>query len=142
MGKKFIAIGAMIFLICLTLPLAQVAGAEEVGRFTQVIERVDHFKGGQSPAVLAKVEDKVANKDIVETHKKSRAQLKFIDNTVVTVAPESKFSIDEYACDLQKGRCKATMQVLQGLVHTVIPQQKEKSDIMIKTPTAIMGIRG
>jgi len=140
--RKFVAIGAIAFLMFLALPLVQPAGAEDVGKFTQVVKTVDHMKGGQPPAVQAKVEDKVANKDVVETHKQSRAQMKFVDETTVTVAPQSKVTIDEYMCDLQKGKCKATMRVLQGLVHTVVPPQKEKPDLMTKTTNATMGIRG
>ncbi len=142
MARKFMTIGAIMFLVCLGLALALPAGAEDVGKFTQVVKTVDHLKAGQAPAVQAKVEDKVANKDVVETHKQSRAQMKFVDETVVTVAPQSKVTIDEYMCDLQKGKCKATMRVIQGLVHTVVPPQKEKPDVTIKTTNAIMGIRG
>jgi len=139
--RKFMAVGIVAFLMFLALPLVQ-AAAEDVGQFTQVVKTVDHLKGGQPPAKQAKVEDKVAIKDMVETHKESRAQMKFVDNTTMSIAPQSKVTIEEYMCDVKKGTCKASMQVLKGIVHTVVPPQKEKPDVMIKTPNAIMGIRG
>lgn len=141
MGTKFIVMGAIVVLMIFAFPLTQMAGAEDVGQFTRVIPIVDHLKGGQPPAEQAKVADKVAIKDVVATHENSRAQMKFVDDTIVTIAPKSKVTIDDYMYDSKKGKTKATIGLLQGLVHTVVPSGK-KPDFVIKTQTATMGIRG
>jgi hypothetical protein len=141
MGKKYIGMGAIVILMIFAFPLINIASAEDVGQFTRVVPIVDHLKGGQPPVVQAKVADKVANKDVVETHKEARAQMKFVDDTIVTVAPNSKVTIDNYMYDSKKGTTKATFQLLQGLVHTVVPSGKQP-DLIIKTNTSIMGIRG
>jgi hypothetical protein len=139
--KKMYIIKGLVALMILAFPLTQIAGAEEVGQFTRIIQNVEHLKGGHGPAIKAKVKDKLANKDVVETHQDSKAQMKFIDDTIVTVAPKSKVTIDDYMYDNKKGTSKATMELLQGLVQTIVPAKKEPSFIL-KTKTAIMGIRG
>ena len=139
MKKKYIIMG-FAALMMLAFPLTQIAGAEDVGQFTQVIQTVEHLKGGHGPAIKAKVKDKLANKDVVETLQDSKAQMKFIDDSIVTVAPKSKVTIDDYMYDNKKGTSNATMQLLQGLVQTIVPAERGHS-FLLKTKTAIMGIR-
>lgn len=141
MRRKYIVIGAIVVLMIFAFPLPQIAGAKVVGKFTRVVPIVDHLKGGHPPAEQAKVADKVAIKDVVVTHENSRAQMKFKDDTIVTIAPKSKVTIDNYMYDSKKGETQATIGLLQGLVHTVIPAG-EKPDFILKTNTAIMGVRG
>jgi len=142
MERKLIILATAIFLMVFASSMAPMAGAEEVGSFTQVVKSVDHLKGGKSPAQPAKVDGKVAIKDGVETHADSRAQMKFVDNTTMIVAPKSKVTIEDYMVDRKTGKTKAAMQVFQGLVRTVVPEEAATPDFQIKTTTSIMGIRG
>lgn len=120
------------------------AQAEMVGRFTQVDGRVDLLKGGNLPATPVKVDDTVASKDIVRTKSLSKAQITFIDNSVLTISPESRIAIEEYVVDTVKGKRQAVLEIFQGLALAVVNKifKTEEPDFVIKTHTAIMGVRG
>ena len=142
MERKLIVLATALFLLVFASSMAPMAGAEEVGSFTQVVKSVDLLKGGKPPAQPAKVEGKVAIKDGVETHADSRAQMKFVDNTTMIVAPKSKVTIEDYMVDRKTGKTQTAVQLLQGLVRTVVPATAGDENFMIKTTTSIMGIRG
>ena len=75
--------------LALMLILSSVAGAEVVGRLTQVDGRVDILKGGKLPAVPLKVDDTVEPGDVIRTKSLSKAQITFIDNSLLTLSQES-----------------------------------------------------
>jgi hypothetical protein len=116
------------------------AGAEDVGSFTQVVKSVDLLKGGKPPAQPAKVEGKVAIKDGVETHADSRAQMKFVDNTTMIVAPKSKVTIEDYMVDRKTGKTQGAMRLFKAWARWC--RGSGNPNFTIKTTTSIMGIRG
>ncbi|MGP7987356.1 MAG: FecR domain-containing protein, partial [Desulfobaccales bacterium] len=117
----------------LGLPLA--AQAVPVGRFVEVEGSVDLMKGGKFPAVPAKVQDEVNQGDAVRTKSLSKAQIRFVDDTVLAVAPESRVAIDEYIYDAAKNKRQATVEVFRGMVHFLVSKilQTEKPDFIMKT---------
>ncbi len=141
--KRRHLVGLMLILV-LGLTLTVGAEAAVVGHFTEVEGRVDLMKGGNLPTIPVKVQDGVEPGDVIRTKSLSRAQLKFVDDTVLTIAPESRVAIEEYLYDAQKGQRQAVLQIFRGLVHTVVSKviQTEKPDFIIKTQTSIMGVRG
>ena len=134
-------VAAMLLLIT---GLVATAPAEVVGRITQVEGRVDLLKGGQLPATPVKLEDPVGLGDVLRTKSLSKAQITFIDNTVVTISPESRIAIDEYVFDPAKGKRNAVLQLFHGMALAVVSKiyKAEQPDFVIKTHTAIMGVRG
>jgi hypothetical protein len=122
----------------------QAAQAAVVGRFQAVEGRVDILTGGQLPASPAKVDEGVEPGDVVRTKTRSRAQLRFVDDTTLSLAPESRVVIEEYLYAAGKNRRRAVLRVLQGLVLTVVTRlwQTQEPDFLMKTHTAIMGVRG
>jgi hypothetical protein len=135
---------AIILSLAAVLALPQGVLAEPVGTLTQVEGRVDLLKGGKLPATLAKVGDGVEQGDVVRTKSLSKAQITFKDNSLLTISPESRIGIEEYMFDAAKGKRSALLQLFQGMVLTAVSKiyQTEKPDFVVKTHTAIMGIRG
>ncbi len=135
---------SMIFILALALALPPGAAAAVVGRLTQVEGRVDLLKDGKLPATPAKVEDSLQMGDVIRTKSLSRAQLTFMDNTVLTISPESRIAIEEYMYDPAKGKRSAVLQLFQGLAHVVVSKlfKVQEPDFLIKTHTAVMGVRG
>ena len=131
-------------IICLGAMLSSRAEAAPVGTFIQAEGRVDLLKGGKLPAVEVKAQDGVEVGDVVRTKSQSRAQIKFVDNTVLSIAPESRVTIEEFMFDAAKGERKAVLGVLRGLVHTAVEKvyPKEEPDFIMKTHTAVLGVRG
>ena len=142
MKSRYLAGLLALAAFALGFPLA--AQATAVGRFVQVEGSVDLMKGGKAPAVPVKVQDEVQQGDAVRTKSLSRAQIRFVDDTVLTLAPESRVAIDEYVYDASKSKRQATVEVFRGMVHFLVSKilQTEKPDFMMKTHTGVLGVRG
>ena len=134
----------ILLIIALGLVLPSGGEAAVVGHFTEVEGRVDLMKAGNLPALPVKVQDGIEPGDVVRTKSLSRAQLKFVDDTVLTISPESRVAIEKYMYDGQKGQRQAVLEIFRGLVHTAVAKiiKTEKPDFIIKTQTTTMGVRG
>ena len=140
--KTFVAVLTSILLVFVCLVV--LAQAEVVGRITQVEGRVDFLKGGKLPASAAKLDDSVEVGDVLRTKSLSKAQITFMDNTVITISPESRIAIEEYMFDPGQGKRSAVLQLFQGLAHVVVSKlfKPAEPDFVVKTQTAVMGVRG
>jgi len=139
--------GAGIFVVSLLLFVAgwvSLAGAAAVGTFTQVEGTVEVLRQAKPPAVPVKIRDGVDQGDQVRTKSQSRAQIRFVDDTVLTLAPGSSVLIEDYLYDDSKGTREATLNLFRGLAYTVVNNilQTEKPDFVFKTHTAVLGVRG
>jgi hypothetical protein len=135
---------ALIMLVVLVLAVPLAAGAAVVGRFTLVTGQVDLLKGGKIPAIPAKVQDGVEAGDVVRTKAKAKAQLTMVDDSVITLAPESRLALADYQYDAARGERRAVVRLFRGLVHTVVNRiiKTEEPDFIMETHTAVMGVRG
>jgi FecR protein len=133
-----------LLLICLIVVGPLAVQAAPVGTFIEVEGTVDLLKAGKVPAVPAKVQGPVEVRDLVRTKTQSRAQIKFVDDTVLTIAPDSGITIEEYMFDAAKSERKAVVGVLRGLVETAVEKvyPKAEPDFIMKTHTAVLGVRG
>jgi hypothetical protein len=120
------------------------AQADAVGRLTQVEGRVDILKGGKLPATPGKVNDGVETGDVIRTKSMSKAQVTFIDNSTLTISPESRVGIETYMFDSTQNKRNAVVQLFQGLAQVVVSKvfKAAEPDFVVKTKTAIMGVRG
>ena len=130
--------------LALMLIFSTVAGAEVVGRLTQLEGRVDLLKGGKLPAVALKVDDTVEPGDVIRTKSLSKAQITFIDNSLLTLSQESRIAIEEFKFEPGQGKRQAVLEIFQGLALAVVNKilKAEEPDFVIKTQTAIVGVRG
>lgn len=120
------------------------ARAEVVGRLTQLEGRVDLLKGGKLPAVALKINDMVEPGDVIRTKSLSKAQITFIDNSLLTLSQESRIAIEEFKFEPAQGKRHAVVEIFQGLALAVVNKilKAEEPDFIIKTQTAIVGVRG
>jgi hypothetical protein len=135
---------ALILILAFQVGTLTGAQADVVGRLTQVDGRVDLLKGGKLPATPVKVNDGVQLGDVVRTKSQSKAQITFIDNSTLTIAPESRVGIEAYMFDAAQNKRNAVVQLFQGLVHVVVNKvmKSAEPDFVVKTQTAVMGVRG
>lgn len=139
-----------ILLLMLALVLAGgpllpgTALAEVVGHITQAEGRIDILKAGKLPATPVKLQDGVEPGDVLRTKSLSKAQITFIDDSVITLSPESRLAIDEYRFDPTQQKRTAVMNLFQGLAHVVVNKlfKAEEPDFVVKTHTAVTGVRG
>ncbi len=133
-----------LLLICLVMMAPLAAQAAPVGNFLEVEGTVDVLKSGKVPAVPAKLTGPVDVGDMVRTKAESRAQIKFVDDTVLSIAPDSGITVEEYMFDAAKSERQAVVGVVRGLVHTAVEKvyPKAEPDFIMKTHTAVLGVRG
>ncbi|MDO9070724.1 MAG: FecR family protein, partial [Deltaproteobacteria bacterium] len=68
----------------------------------------------------------------------------FSDNSTLTISPESRVGIEAYMFDSSQNKRNAVVQLFQGLAHVVVSKifKSAEPDFVVKTQTAIMGVRG
>ncbi len=132
----------LILVIFVAVPLAVQAAV--VGRFTVAEGQVDLLKQGKIPARAAKVNDGVEPGDVIRTKSKAKAQVKFVDDSVVTMAPDSRIAVADFAFDAASGQRHAVLRFFKGVMHTVITRvlKMQEPDFLIETHTTVMGVRG
>ncbi|HEX9883466.1 MAG TPA: FecR family protein [Desulfobaccales bacterium] len=135
---------AVITLLALVMVIPAVVDAAAVGRFTMVEGQVDLMRQGKLPAVPAKVQDGVEPGDVIRTKSKSKAQVKFVDDSIITMAPESRMAVADFVYDGARGYRRAVLRHFRGLVHAVVTQilEVQEPEFIIETQTAVMGVRG
>lgn len=143
MPKRHYLLTGLTLLFGLLLSVS-LALAAPVGQFIQVEGQVDLMKLGKLPAQAVRVGDGVEVGDVVRTKSQSRAQIQLADDSVLTLAPESKVTIEEFMFDGAKGERRAVMEVFRGLVHTTVNKifPGKDPDFIMKTHTAVLGVRG
>ncbi len=133
---------ALLLLLTVMLGGAVAAQDKAAGRFTQVTGQVDVLKAGKLPATSAKVADAVHTGDLIRTKSQSKAQVQFIDDTLLDISPNSRVVIDKFVYDGGTER-QATLRVLLGMVYTNVSKLfKKEPDFTIETDTAVIGVRG
>ena len=142
--RKFVFLWTMLVVLAFQMGPVSHAQADAVGRLTLVEGRVDILRGGQLPATPVKVDDGVQTGDVLRTKSLSKAQITFIDNSTLAIAPESRVGIEAYMFDSGQNKRNVVLQLFQGLAHAVVSKvyKSAEPDFVIKTHTAIMGIRG
>ncbi len=126
------------------LLIPQAFAAQEIGGISEVTGAVDILRGGKLPAEPAKVGDKVTQGDIIRTKSGGKAQIQFKDDSVLTIAPDSRVALNEYVYEPENNQRQASIKIFHGLVHTVVNKvfKKEKPDFTVETQTAVIGVRG
>lgn len=128
----------LLFLV--TLP----AYAVPVGLFVQVEGEVEVLRQGKPPALPAKIKEGVEKGDLVRTKTGGRAQVRFVDDSVLTLAPGSAVLIEDYLYDGPRGIRQAVLNLFRGLAYAAVNRilKTEEPDFVMKSHTAVLGVRG
>jgi hypothetical protein len=142
MQKSFSRGLIVILLLALIFPSS--LNAAVVGRFTQVRGEVNLLKGGKIPALPVKVQDGVEPGDVIRTKAKAKAELTMVDDSIITLAPDSRLAIADYVYNPDRRERRAVLRFFKGLVHTVVKRvlKPTEPDFLMETHTAIIGVRG
>lgn len=135
---------ALVALLLVTLLISAAAHAAVVGRFTLVEGQVDLLKQGKIPAAAARLNDGVEPGDVIRTKSKAKAQVKFVDDSFVTMSPDSRIAVADFTYNAATGERHAVLRFFKGVMHTLVTrvQQVQQPDFLMETHTAVLGVRG
>jgi hypothetical protein len=111
-----------------------------IGKFSIIVGEVEVERDNQY--LLAKNGMSIELKDIIRTFEKSKTQLFFDDETIITLGKSSEFSVQAYKND--PGSEKAEFQILSGTFKAITGRigKLAPKKFMLKTRTSTIGIRG
>ena len=136
-GTKLIT--AISLLSCLALPAA---AAESIGKVLLSVGKVEAQATDEAVRNLSR-RSPIYTADTVVTYDDSQTQIRFTDGSMVSLAPNSVFKIQEY--EYGEGQSeKAIYSLLIGGLQTLTGAigHVKKQDYRLKTPLATIGIRG
>jgi hypothetical protein len=84
----------------------------------------------------------VVHKERIQTTGSGSLQILFLDRTTLNIGPNSDLVIDEYVFDPQTNTGKMSVSLGKGLMRFVGGQISHDGNATVKTPSAVIGIRG
>jgi hypothetical protein len=115
------------------------ADPQHIGYAHSVSDVVEGVLPGQQD--ILKPGSKVFHDETVRTNTKSLAQLQFLDNSSLSVAPSSEVKLDTFVYDPNQHTGQVVLNATRGAFRFIAGSQDAKS-YTIKTPAATIGIRG
>ncbi|MBW2650906.1 MAG: FecR domain-containing protein, partial [Deltaproteobacteria bacterium] len=134
----------MILIVFLSV-LSIAAHATPVGKFNKVSGKVDLTRPGM-PARPVYTGDEVTVGDIIRAKSKSKAEIIFVDGSILRIAQKSRVKISDYT--VGKGHKSGIFNLFRGKIENVVKKSgglfgfKKKSKFEVHTATAICGVRG
>jgi hypothetical protein len=131
---------ALMLLLSLASGLSQ---AQAIGRVLIAVGEVSASRGGQ--AVNLGTGSAVENGDTIRVGPASNAQIRFNDEGIVALRPQTVFRIDDYNyAGRQDGAEKVAFNLIAGGMRTItgLVGKLNRNNYLVRTPTSTVGIRG
>ena len=141
--RRALRFGALIaFLLGLGLPASEPVAQQRVGVNTAVNPEVTGTPPGAPPRRLVLGQEVVFNERFA-TGAVGQTQITFIDESTLTIGPNSLMVIDEFVYDPASGTGKLAASLTRGLFRFVGGKlSKQDNAVAFRTPVAVIGIRG
>ncbi|MBQ5946955.1 FecR domain-containing protein [Massilia sp. ST3] len=137
------AIKAVLFAVLLGFGGAAWA-AQVAGMITRLSGPLLAKKADGSVKVLA-LRSEIESGDTLVSEKNTYAQIKFVDNSEITLRPGTTFKVEDFSFDQNKPEDdKASYSLVKGGLRSItgLMGKRNKEKFSLKTPTATIGIRG
>ena len=127
--------------ITLILNILSVSVYAEIGNVTSQTRAAQITRKGDK--ILTEVNTPVEMRDLIETLK-GRTNIKFIDDTKVSVTEYSKLLIDEFVYNPEKKTGKLSLKAALGTIRYSSGKiaKNSRQNVKIKSPTASVSVRG
>lgn len=133
------------FVRVLTLTALVSAGAassqEVVGAVAAVNPSTDGARPGETARTLL-IREKVIRDERIITDDLGGSQIIFVDRTTLTISPRSDVTLDRYVYDAGAGEGEIVLSVARGAMRIIGGRITKSGEAIIKTPSAIIGVRG
>lgn len=113
----------------------------EIGVFAAANQDLTGARPSEDARVLH-LKDKVVANERIASAGDGGGQILFLDQTSLTISPNSDIVLDKYIYDADSGSGELGLTVLKGAMRLVGGRITKKNAAIIKTPTATIGIRG
>ena len=109
------------------------------------VGEVRHFRGrvfrlGEGKRVQVKEGTQFYKEDTLITEDKSIAKLNLVDETVMTIGPNSDIKFEEF--EFKSKNDRRIHGFIRGQITGLVKNKAAEGDIQMRTPNAVMGVRG
>jgi hypothetical protein len=115
---------------------AEAQGTQRIGVASAVTNKVETGSARQLAAGSS-----VFAREVVRTGEKSAAQLLFLDETSLSIGPQSEVTLDRFVFDPNRGAGSVVLNATKGALRFVSGSQ-QSSSYQVRTPVATIGVRG
>ena len=140
------AFGFLALFCCIVFaPIAAGAQASRDGAEIGVTAALNPNATGTPPQAeprLLEVGVNVFANERIATTEGGQAQMLFIDESAFTVGPNSEVVLDEFVFDPDTGVGRLALTATKGVFRFVGGKISKNNPVTLKTPTAVIGIRG
>ncbi len=84
----------------------------------------------------------VFTQERIVTGERGQAQMLFLDESALTIGPNSDMVLDEFVYDPDAQTGSLVINATKGVFRLVGGKISKKNPVLLKTPTATIGIRG
>ena len=116
---------------------ASAQSANKIGVASAVKNRVEGSSGNRALTPGSSV----FAREVVRTGAESTAQLLFLDETSLSIGPQSELTLDRFVFDPNRGAGNLAISATRGVFRFVSGSQ-QPSSYQIRTPVATIGVRG
>lgn len=115
------------------------AAQENIGVTAAVVNLVHGTLAEQERTLV--IGDRLFHNEAIETEVESSTQLLFLDETTMSIGPESRLVLDTFVFDPDPNVSKVVMSATVG-VFRFVSGSLASASYEIRTPVAIIGVRG
>jgi hypothetical protein len=119
--------------------MASAAAQENIGVTAAVVNLVHGTLAEQERTLV--IGDRLFHNEAIETEVESSTQLLFLDETTMSIGPESRLVLDTFVFDPDPNVSKVVMSATVG-VFRFVSGSLASASYEIRTPVAIIGVRG
>lgn len=130
-----------LLILLLIMPFTLIA--KPVGHFTMVVGQIDLLKSGTEQAEPVQKNQAVELGDIVRSKSHSKAQITLTDQTVLSIAENSRLQINGFRFPEEERQKKSLIRMFRGKLRSAVHAQAGgQTHFEVTTPTAVAAIRG
>lgn len=143
--KNFIPVvrarSVLLFISIVIFPFfSTVAMGANIGSITGTDGAVYYKAKKKKEWQIAHIERIINTGDSIKTGADGRARLELIDGSTLTIANNSELVMHRFL--LRKKKRSAIFKLSTGKMRAVVSKFKGSTDIKVKTPTVLLGVRG
>lgn len=109
-----------------------------IGRISRLAGSVTILRGGVD--VVGAPEEAIYPSDSIRTAADSRAEVTFVDGSILTVGPESEVAVATFAPQAEESN--AVLDLLAGIVRVTVNKATDWGRFEVRTTTAVASVRG